>query len=180
MIWLKLVSKLTYWHVSCDFIVQSILTFVFKHFVALHWDKSFFSRNLFFKRSKLGFTLMKQDILWRKNSFWKSWQEGHPDAKSFKFLRSAYFLFLLVFLFRATLFFSKRLTFGYCDVSIIFSVDCKLYMNIYFAETTQKLVVFLRQSWLNPKHVSKSVKMLAISFKPWRNVTIESNIFCYY
>ena len=71
------------------------------------------------------------------------------------------------------LFFSKRSTFGYCDVSTIFSVNCKLHRNLCFAETNQKQVVFLRKKL---DKIKSQVKMQAMSFKQGSNATIESNI----
>ena len=56
----------------------------------------------------------------------------HPEAKRSKLSHSAFFFF------SRYAFFSKRFTFRYCDVSIIFSINCKLHRNLYFAETTQK------------------------------------------
>ena len=100
-----------------------------------------------------------------------------PDAKSSKLSHSAVFLSFSPFFFRATLFFLKRLTFGYCDISI-FSVNCTLCRNLYFAETTQKRVAFSRK-YLDKteSQVSECVKILAVSFKRWRNAAIEKIFF---
>ena len=67
-----------------------------------------------------------------------------PKAPNFRALLFFFLFLLFSFLLyaTATLFFSIRLTFGYRDLSIIFSVKCKLHRKLCSAKTTQKRVVF--------------------------------------
>ena len=124
--------------------------------------KNIFRIALFSQSALFAVSCLRSRISWRDRPDAKqltpriltprtSWRQGHLDARDIltlgTYLRQKLETFALCFFsffspFRATNFFSKRLTFGYCDVSIINSVNCKLYRNLYFAETTQKRVVF--------------------------------------
>ena len=92
-------------------------------------------------------------LTWRETTH--PWNSGArdiltPKATDFCALLSFFFFFLFSFLryAAATLFFSEWLTFGYWDVSILFSINCKLHRYLCFAETIQKQVVFSRkESW---------------------------------
>ena len=105
-----------------------------------------FSQSALYAVSLLAVSCLRSRTSWRETT-----HPQNPDARDIltlgTSLRQKLETFALRFFsffspFRATNFFSKQLTFGYCDVSIINSVNCKLYRNLYFAETTQKRVVF--------------------------------------
>ena len=92
-----------------------------------------------------------RDILTRDNSPQESWCQGHSNARDIltpiapNFCALLFFFSLFHAMPRLRFFFSRRLTFGYCDISMIFSANCKLHRNLCSAETTQKRVVFSRK-----------------------------------
>ena len=114
-------------------------------------SKNIFRIALFSQLALYAVSLLAVSCLRSRTSWRETTHPQNPDARDIltlgTSLRQKLETFALRFFsffspFCATNFFSKRLTFGYCNVSIINSVNCKLYRNLYFAETTQKRVVF--------------------------------------